>query len=100
MHTLADAIVYLNAYLNLAGIDPEDGHTIDCDRDDDDAKALEWFYCILDSATSAEFAALRAAAERAIAEENAAGSPRPDWLAQFEDFVKDLKERRPSTETN
>ena len=53
---------------------------------------------MIDSATAAEQAALRAAAERAIAEENATGGPRPDWLACYEDILTDLNERAASTD--
>jgi len=91
--TLADTLVYLIAYLNLAGRDPDDGHTLDCGRADDDCKALESVAAMLDAAGPAEQASFRTAVERAIAEENATGGPRPDWLACYEDMLTDLNER-------
>ena len=93
MNNLSDIIVYLLAYFNLAGKDPDDGHTLDCNRADDDVKALEMVYSMLDSATAAEYAALRAAAERAMEQENATQAPRYDWLASYEDILCDLAER-------
>lgn len=93
METLADTIVYLIAYLNLAGKDPDDGHTLDCDRADDDCKALEIAAAMLDSATAVEHVALRAAVEHAIARETAAATGRYDWLTCYEDILTELKER-------
>jgi hypothetical protein len=99
METLADTIIYLVAYLNLAGLDPDDGHTLDCNRADDDAKALESVYAMIDSASPVEQQALKAAAERAIAQENASGGPRFDWLACYEDILADLNERAGSPDS-
>ena len=97
MNNLADIIVYLLAYFHVAGKDPDDGHTLDCNRADDDEKALEIAYGMLDSATPAEYAALRAAVERAIAEENATGAPRYDWIAAYERILAtDINEREES----
>jgi len=91
MNNLADIIVYLLAYTSLAGIDPDDGHTLDCNRADDDAKAMEMVSVMLDSATATEYAALRAAVHRAVALESA-----PNWIAAYEDVLSDLNEREAS----
>ena len=99
METLADTIVYMIAYLNLAGKDPDDGHILDCNRADDDCKALESAAAMLDFASATEHAALRAALERAIAQETSAAGGRYDWLACYEDMLTDLKERGASEET-
>lgn len=98
MHTLADIVVFLLAHLNVAGVDPDDGHTRDCDRADDDCKALESVAAMLDSATAAEHAALCAAVERAIVLEGATAEPRPGLLACYEDILTDLSERAAATD--
>jgi len=96
MNNLADSIVHLYAYFLVVNKDPDTGFPLDCDRADDDEKALETVYVMLDSATAAEYAALRAAVERAIAEEKATGGPRPDWMAAYEIIRTDLEEREAS----
>src|SRR4051812_22235504 len=88
MQTLAGIVVYLLAYASLAGVDPVDGHTLDCDRGDDDEKVLELVYVMLDAASDAEYAALRAAVYRAIAKESAC-----NWIAAYENVLTDLNER-------
>lgn len=93
MHVLADAIVYLLAYTDIAGVDPDTGQTVDDNRADDDCNALESAIAMLDTATEAEHAALRAAAERAVAQENAKAEPHHAWLAAYEDILTHLIER-------
>ncbi len=63
MQSLTDTLVYLLAYLSLAGRDPDTGQTIDGFRADDDCKALEYAGYLLNSASATELSTLRAAVE-------------------------------------
>ena len=94
MHTLADIVVHLLAYASMAGIDPNTGQCLDYTRADDDEKNMEPVYAMLDSATEAEYAALRAAVARAIAKESAC-----NWIAAYEGILNDLEERESARTT-
>ena len=98
MQSITDTLVYLLAYLSLAGRDSDTGQIADHRRADDDCKALEYAGYLLDSASAAERSTLRAAVERIIAREHAEG-PRHDWLAAYEDILTDLDQRAASTDT-
>ena len=99
MQSITDTLVYLLAYLSLAGRDPDTGQIADHSRADDDCKALEYAGYLLDAAPTAERSVLRAAVERAIAREHAVEGPRHDWLAAYEDILTNLDERAASTDT-
>jgi deoxycytidylate deaminase len=72
MDTLADALIYAIAYLNVA-------HGED-DRQDDDCRALESIMATLTQCAIAEQQALVAAVNRAIAVENAVEYPNHQLL--------------------
>jgi hypothetical protein len=85
--TLADALIYAIAYLNVA---PGDD-----DRHDDDCRALEWVYCAIDRCSLAEQRALTDAAKRAMAMESS-----PLLVATYDDILADLNERFSETESD
>lgn len=89
MNTLADALIYALAYLNVAHGDD--------DRQDDDCRAFESVIDTLTRSSAAEQQALVDAAARAIAAESSAEPQNHLLISTYRDILDDLQERFPNT---
>jgi hypothetical protein len=85
MKSLADALVYAVSFINCRAVEDDDSN-----YDDGDVGALESIAAFLHTATPAEEDALAAAAERALAAEQAAPSPRPEFVEDYERWMEDM----------
>jgi hypothetical protein len=81
MRALADALVYAATYINCRAASEDD---------DGDVEALESIAGSLHEATPAEEDELAAAAERALAEEVASKTPRPDFVRGYATWMEDV----------
>ena len=93
MDSIADAIVYVAAYISCRGESEDTG--------EDDDSAIEQIRAYLSHATPEEEDALAAAAERALREEQSLDNPKPemiDFLQSWMEFMlgRDWDGNRPA----
>ncbi|MDB5334801.1 MAG: hypothetical protein JWN70_420 [Planctomycetaceae bacterium] len=82
MNTIASALIYAVAYINLRASDDEDDG-------DGDAGALESIAAMLSSATEEERDELAAAVELALAQEKS-GIPRDEFIQTYSTWMEDM----------
>jgi hypothetical protein len=84
VQAIADALVYAVAFMNCRPFDQNVSLL------DDDVGALDRIETFLGSATVKEQDALAAAAERALAAEQASSSPRADFIEDYERWMENM----------
>lgn len=82
MKSLADALVYAVAYIDIC--DDRDGDFLD-----DDVGALESIVGFLNDATTEEQDALAEAAQRALHQERASRQPRAKFIRAYENWMEE-----------
>lgn len=85
MEAIADALVYAVSYINCRPLEDHESR-----YDDGDVGALESIAAFLYAATAAEEDALAAAAERALAAEQASPQPRPEFVRDYQRWMEDI----------
>ncbi|HEV3143969.1 MAG TPA: hypothetical protein VGZ47_08810 [Gemmataceae bacterium] len=84
MQAIADALVYAVVYINCRPFDEN------ASRLDDDVRALDSIGAFLQLAGVKEEDALAAAAERALAAEQSAPSPRPEFVEDYGRWMENM----------